>query len=464
MNLPSDFRIQTESLIGDEAKLLFQAIEPESPTSIRINKRKTRNTNKLNDKIMWCNNGYYLSERPQFTFDPLFHAGNYYVQEASSMFIGEIIDKFKKENSRVLDLCAAPGGKSTLIADCLDNKSLLVSNEVIRSRANILVENMTKWGNPNIVVANNDPAKIGKVKNFFDIILVDAPCSGEGMFRKDEMAISEWSLENVKLCKERQQRIIADIWPSLKGGGILIYSTCTYNLEENEKNVQWMCDEFGAENISIEIEEGWKITPSLIDNITAYRFFPHKTKGEGFFCAILRKPEEENAAFAHSKNKKNKKNSTPKNDLAAEYKKYLQDDNMFKFYSRNNNWYAIVEHLYDDIEILNEHLNILSEGVNLGEFKGKDFIPSQSLAMSMLINKDSFLTYELTWEQAIAYLRKEALLLPDQPKGYILLTYEGQALGFVKNIGNRANNLYPQEWRIRSGNIPDKEVNVLESL
>ncbi|WP_108822500.1 rRNA cytosine-C5-methyltransferase [Dysgonomonas sp. Marseille-P4361] len=462
MNLPSDFRIQTESLIGDEAKFLFQAIEPESPTSIRINKRKTRNTNKLNDKIMWCDNGYYLSERPQFTFDPLFHAGNYYVQEASSMFIGEIINKFKKENSRILDLCAAPGGKSTLIADSLDNKSLLVSNEVIRSRANILVENMTKWGNPNVIVANNDPAKIGKVKNFFDIILVDAPCSGEGMFRKDEMAISEWSLENVKLCKERQQRIIADIWSSLKGGGILIYSTCTYNLEENEKNVQWMCDEFGAENISIDIKEEWKITPSLIDNITAYRFFPHKTKGEGFFCAILRKPEEENATFSHSKNKKNKKNSSPKNDLATGYKKYLLNDNMFKFYSRANNWHAIAEHLYDDIEILNEHLNILSEGVNLGEFKGKDFIPSQSLAMSTLINKDSFLTYELTWEQAIAYLRKEALLLPDQPKGYILLTYEEHPLGFVKNIGNRANNLYPQEWRIRSGNIPDKEVNVLE--
>lgn len=462
MNLPSDFIIQTESLIGEEASILFQALEHDSPTSIRINKRKINEADKLKDKILWCDNGYYLSERPQFTFDPLFHAGNYYVQEASSMFIGKIIDKFKKEDSRVLDLCAAPGGKSTLIADCLDSKSMLVSNEVIRSRANILVENMTKWGYPNVVVTNNDPTKIGKVKNFFDIILVDAPCSGEGMFRKDETAINEWSTENVKLCKERQQRILADIWPSLKAGGILIYSTCTYNLEENEKNVLWMCEELGAENIPIDIKEEWKITPSLIDNITAYRFFPHKTKGEGFFCAILRKPEEENTASSHSKNKKNKKNSTPKNDLATEYKKYLQNDNVFKFYSRNNNWHAIDEHLYDDIEILNEHLNILSEGVNLGEFKGKDFIPSQSLAMSTLINKDSFLTYELTWEQAIAYLRKEALLLPDQPKGYILLIYKGQALGFVKNIGNRANNLYPQEWRIRSSNIPDKEVNVLE--
>lgn len=461
MNLPSEFIIQTESHIGDEAKLLFRALEQNSPTSIRVNKKKAKNIDKLTNKVPWCDNGYFLSERPQFTFDPLFHVGNYYVQEASSMFIGQIINKFKKDNSRALDLCAAPGGKSTLIADCLDEGSLLVSNEVVRSRANILVENMTKWGNLNIIVTNNDPAKIGKVKDFFDIILVDAPCSGEGMFRKDEVAITEWSIENVKLCKERQQRIIVDIWPSLKAGGTLIYSTCTYNIEENEKNVQWMCDEFGAENLSIAIDESWGIAPSLIDGITAYRFFPHKTKGEGFFCAILRKPEEESVVAYHHKDKKKKKTNIPKNDLPTEYKKYLLNCDELKFYQRGNNWHAISEYLYEDIELLKGHLNILSEGVCLGEFKGKDFIPSQSLAMNIQINKESFSTYELNWEAAIAYLKKEALILPNQPRGYILLTYKGQALGFVKNIGNRANNLYPQEWRIRSNNIPDKEVNVL---
>lgn len=459
MNLPIDFINRTKQLLGNDWEDFVSALNGPSPISIRLNKQKNIHISDNTLKsVPWYSNGFYLEKRPPFTFDPLFHAGCYYVQEASSMFIGHIIDKFKKENSKILDLCAAPGGKSTLITDIIDKTSLLVSNEVIRSRAHILAENMTKWGNPNVIVTNNDPAQIGKIKSFFDIILVDAPCSGEGMFRKDEAAISEWSVENVKLCKERQQRIIADIWPALKEDGILIYSTCTYNLEENEENVKWICEELGAENLSVDIEDSWNISPSMMKDISAYRFFPHKTKGEGFFCAILRKSASD--TVIQTKQKKNKDNK-PKNDLPSEYKDYLLNKDKFIFSLYNNNWIAIPQHISNEIQLLQERLTTLSASICMGEFKGKDFIPSPALALSNQLKMDSFSIYELSWHEAIAYLRKEALVLEGQPKGYILLTYDNKALGFVKNIGNRANNLYPQEWRIRSSNIPETEVHII---
>jgi len=457
MNLPGDFIIRTKPLLGEEWNNLVAALSSDSPTSIRLNKKKRKEIS--GTKVPWCETGYYLDKRPQFTFDPLFHAGCYYVQEASSMFVGQALKQYVEGDVRVLDLCAAPGGKSTLIADLLNKDSLLVSNEVIRSRANILSENMTKWGNPNVVVINNDPAHIGKLKGFFDIILVDAPCSGEGMFRKDEGAISEWSVDNVKLCKERQQRILADIWPSLKPDGLLLYSTCTYNPEENEENVQWIRDELGAEVLPVDIQEEWGISPSFAEGIPAYRFFPHKTKGEGFFFALLRKQREEGVRIDFRRKKNEKKNRV---ELPDQYKDYILDKEQFVFYPKGDFWYALREELYNDVCILNSGLNIVSEGICLGEFKGKDFIPAQSLVLSNNLNVEAFEVYDADWKTAISYLRKEALILQDMPKGYILLSYKDMPFGFVKNIGNRANNLYPQEWRIRSANIPEIEVNVVD--
>lgn len=460
MDLPIDFVTRTKHLLGDQWNSFYTALSKDSPISIRLNKKKVSDNIDLLSNVSWCDNGYYLSERPKFTFDPLFHAGCYYVQEASSMFIGQAIKQYADNNIRVLDLCAAPGGKSTLIADIVDENSLLVSNEVIRSRANILSENMTKWGKANVVVTNNDPAQIGKIKGFFDIILVDAPCSGEGMFRKDENAIKEWSVENVKLCKERQQRILADIWPALKKDGILIYSTCTYNREENEDNVVWMRDELGAKILPITIKDEWNISPSVIEGVTAYRFLPHKTKGEGFFCAILRKSSEGTTFEPHRKAKNNKDNNKKVN-LPTEYKEYLLSKDDFMFYPKGESWYAVPKHLREDVCFLSSQLNTISESICLGEFKGKDFIPDQSLALSRNLNKEAFIQYEMDWKTAIAYLRKGALVLLNLPKGYILLTYKHMPLGFVKNIGNRANNLYPQEWRIRSANIPNEVVSII---
>ncbi|WP_101690305.1 methyltransferase RsmF C-terminal domain-like protein [Dysgonomonas massiliensis] len=459
MNLPSDFIDRMRPIIGDEWSNFEQALLSDSPVSIRLNCVKAKGFDiPLTDRVPWCDNAYYLAERPQFTFDPLFHAGCYYVQEASSMFVARALSQYLEEGVRVLDLCAAPGGKSTTVADLLDDDSLLVTNEVIRSRANILAENMAKWGRSNVVVTNNDPADFGKLNHFFDAILVDAPCSGEGMFRKDAGAINEWSVDNVKICTQRQQRIVADVWNSLKPGGLLIYSTCTYNLEEDEENVQWIQETLGAEVLSVDISADWQIQGALKYDNPVYRFMPHRTRGEGFFLAVLRKDEDDIRPLKPKKDKKQNR----KLDLSKNYKSYIQNSEAYNFVAKGDSWSAYPKHLSEDMNLLTVELNVLSAGIFVGETKGKDFIPSQALALSNELNQSAFETLDIDWPTAIAYLRREPLQLPPEiSKGYVLLIYKGVALGFVKNIGNRANNLYPQEWRIRSANIPESEVRVL---
>ncbi len=234
MNLPASFIDYTRALLGNEEyEKLAAALQQEPPVSIRINKlrMKEEGLSSLTDssarfsfnKVPWASDGYYLDERLTFTFDPLFHAGCYYVQEASSMFVEQVLRQYVESPVVMLDLCAAPGGKSTHARSVLPEGSLLVANEVIRNRSQVLAENLTKWGHPDVVVTNNDPADFSALPSFFDVILTDVPCSGEGMFRKDPVAVEEWSPENVEICWQRQRRIIADIWPCLKPGGILIY-------------------------------------------------------------------------------------------------------------------------------------------------------------------------------------------------------------------------------------------------
>lgn len=458
MNLPEQFVNRTKSLLKEEWNAFLQSIEDTPPVSIRLNPSKC-NLDLVNfEKIKWCEHGYYLPERPSFTFDPLFHAGCYYPQEASSMFIEQVIKQYTNGNIRILDLCAAPGGKSTHLLSLISEDSLLVSNEVIRSRANILSENITKWGVHNAIVTNNDPATIGKLHNYFDVILVDAPCSGEGMFRKDRDAINEWSEANVKLCQERQKRILADVWTALKPNGILIYSTCTFNTEENEDNVQWICDSLGGEPLKVEISDSWDVTGALKGDLPAYRFLPHKTKGEGFFLAAIKKISE-NTPHSTEKRKK-QKNERSKNEITPKnLQSYLINDTDFHFFQHNEKWKAIPVMFKEELAYLLSDLRILMAGIEIGEQKGKDFIPSHSLALSAYLNQNAFQTLETDWQTAIKFLRKEAFILPSEiPKGYILLTYKNTPLGFIKNIGNRFNNLYPQEWRIRSSYTPELAV------
>jgi len=468
MELPASFIDYTRALLGDEEyDKLAVALQQEPPVSIRLNQLKINHS--LSDKVPWSSEGFYLEERLTFTFDPLFHAGCYYVQEASSMFVEQVLRQYITGPVKMLDLCAAPGGKSTHARSVLPEGSLLVANEVIRNRSQILAENLTKWGHPDVVVTNNDPADFSALLSFFDVILTDVPCSGEGMFRKDPVAVSEWSPENVEICWQRQRRIISDIWPSLKPGGLLIYSTCTYNTQEDEENIRWMCDEFGAEILPVDAPAAWNITGNLLagEDFPVYRFLPHRTKGEGFFLAVLRKPEGETVRIRYkstvSQGKKKAGASASKTNAGASKEQllaaraWLLSSDDYEISANGMNIVAFPKEYISGLSVLQQSLRVIQAGVTLAEVKGKDLIPNHALAMSTVQASDVFPREEISYEQAIAYLRKEAIVLPDTaPRGYVLLTYKDVPLGFVKNIGNRANNLYPQEWRIRSGYLPDE--------
>lgn len=380
------------------------------------------------------------------------------------MFLEQSIRTYVTTPVRCLDLCAAPGGKSTHLSSLLPDGSLLVSNEVIRNRSYILAENLAKWGNASTIVLNNDPAEIGEaLPEQFDLIVTDVPCSGEGMFRKDEASVGEWSVENVQLCAARQRRILHDIWPALRPGGLLIYSTCTYNTEEDEENVRHIVEELGAEALPIATDEAWHVTGPLRYGNPVYRFFPHKTKGEGFFLAVLRKEGDEEyevenerpTKSSKNKGKKDKKATLPIPQEAWDY--FREKKNITLEWDGPQLRMIPTAHKHFFDRIRDKRLRILSAGVVVGESKGKDLIPSQALALSLELNPSAFPDAELTWEEAIRYLRKEAITLPEGlPKGYLLMRYQGIPLGFVKHLGNRSNNLYPQEWRIRSGYLPDE--------
>lgn len=453
MNLPKAFIERTSMLLSSEFSEFEKALTSEAPVSIRLNRFKTEHQLSL-PQIPWSRDGFYLEKRPNFTFDPLFHAGCYYVQEASSMFLEQAITQHLESAEVVLDLCAAPGGKSTHLRTLLPNDCLLVSNEIVRNRSHILAENLIKWGHPNIVVTQNSPKELGNLTHFFDAVLIDAPCSGEGMFRKDPESINEWSEYNVAQCATRQQNIVDDIWDAIKPGGVIIYSTCTYNLEENERNVAYIVENYDAEVLSIEIDPHWNIKNELEGNHSAYRFFPHKVKGEGFFLAVIRKSENESTQTIKLKKTKQKKAAS---SFPKELEKWIVESENQNFSIENNKLITTSKLHEYQIDIISEKCNILHKGVTIGELKGRDFNPSHNLAMSLLLNREQFQIFDVDLSTALAYLKTEALQIPDEfAKGFVLLTYQNHPIGWVKNVGNRANNLYPNEWRIRSQHTPDE--------
>ncbi len=478
MNLPSEFAERTRRLMGEENfNALQAALQQEPSVSVRMNRAK-RSEVPEGRRVPWSDEGIYLDRRPTFTFDPLFHAGCYYVQEAGSMFVERALRTYVDHPVVMLDLCAAPGGKSTHARTVLPAGSLLVANEVMRNRSQILAENLIKWGYPEVIVTNNDPSDFTPLGPTFDVILTDVPCSGEGMFRKDAVAVEEWSVDNVANCEARQRRILADIWPTLKPGGLLIYSTCTYNREENEDNVLWIARTLGADILALPTDPAWGITGNLTENdFPVYRFLPHRTQGEGFFMAVLRKHSDEDAAEAeediaiYNKVKKEKRDKKGKRTGAgspasaavpAVARTWVERDGDYLWMMKGDTAVAFPAAHAALYQRLEAQLRVIHAGITVGSLKGKDFIPDHSLAMSTALQREAFATAEVTFEQAIAYLRKESITLsqPDLPRGYVLLTYQGSPLGFVKHLGNRANNLYPQEWRIRSGYLPE-EVMVL---
>lgn len=450
MALPKEFiNILGEILEADERDRLLNALQTEPQVSIRFNplipEAESLALQSLecsaDGRVPWAGNAVYLDHRPQFTLDPLIHMGCYYVQEASSMFLEQAVRKCVSGPVKALDLCAAPGGKSTLLASLLPEGSLLVSNEIQRGRAQILAENMTKWGRTGVMVTCNTPKQIGQSNLMFDLIAVDAPCSGEGMFRKDEGAVTDWSLQNVEMCSTRQRQIIEDVWPALKPGGYLIYSTCTFNRHEDEDNVQWIIEQFGAEAIKIDTNPKWNIKASLTqDNLPVYHFMQHLTRGEGFFLCLLRKPD---GAFRELPQKPFKADPS----VPAECRKWLNDG--YEYYVKGDSIYALPAPLASDMNQVNKELYSLIPGIEVAVRKGHDWVPAHALAMSDALNTEAFNKVDITRKQALEYLHCDALRLEDAPRGIVLLTYKGIPLGFAKNLGNRANNMYPQEWRIR---------------
>ncbi|MEO8768854.1 MAG: methyltransferase domain-containing protein [Ferruginibacter sp.] len=435
----------------DEKEFIQVHTSGEQITSVRINPNKIfdirRTIFNVQASVPWSSNGYYLSERPSFTSDPLFHAGAYYVQEASSMFLEEVVKQTcdLTKPLKVLDLCAAPGGKSTLLQSIISNKSLLVSNEVIKTRVNILSENITKWGASNVVVTNNDPKDFQRLPEYFDLIVIDAPCSGSGLFRKDPDAITEWSIDNVALCSQRQQRILADIIPTLKPGGILIYSTCSYSEDEDESICDWLIEQ-SLRGMKLQIKNDWHIIEAISSkhNAFGYRFYPDKVKGEGFFIAAFKKDDGEYLSAAIKlKNKPVLVNKAEKELLTP----LVKNADSLSFFKWKDEVIAVPENLLHDVFILQTYLYLKKAGVKIGSIIRNEMIPDHEFALSNLAT-DKVISIETDLETALQYLRRAEVRIETNHKGWALLKYQNLSLGWIKILPNRINNYYPKDWRI----------------
>jgi NOL1/NOP2/sun family putative RNA methylase len=432
----------------------------EQITSIRLNTGKLPGASKavltsdgfgnaVASPVPWSANGYYLSARPSFTADPLFHGGAYYVQEASSMFLEEVLKQSTDltQSIKVLDLCAAPGGKSTLIQSLLSEKSLLVSNEVIKTRIAVLTENIAKWGASNVIITHNDPKDFQRLPRYFDVVVVDAPCSGSGLFRKDPKAINEWSEQQVELCSQRQQRILADILPALKEGGILIYSTCSFSKEEDEEISDWLIKNYELSTVSYQLKSEWNIieTASPETNACGYRFYPYKLKGEGFFIAGFKKKksDDSNGPWVNAK-QRSERLTTKEIEAVTPWLKSPAD---FFFIKQQQEVIAIPIYLERNLADIQSALYIKKAGVKLGIIIRNELIPAHELALSTIFNP-GIPAIGVDKETALQYLRRQEIKLDFSIKAWALLTYRQLPLGWIKALPTRINNYYPKEWRI----------------
>lgn len=449
--LPSAFiRSLIENYNIDKEEFIKSHENGRKLTSVRMNPSKPSGRFAHETPVPWSTEGRYLSERPSFTADPLFHAGCYYVQEASSMFLEQILRHSTdlSQDLKVLDLCASPGGKSTLITSLITESSLLVSNEIIKTRVSTLVDNLTKWGPANSFVSNNDPRDFKKAGAFFDVIMVDAPCSGSGMFRKDPDAISEWSESAVQLCSERQQRILADIYPALKQQGLLVYSTCSYSKQENEFVADWLCDTFDLSSIQIPIQKEWGIDETRSDKhqCYGYRFYPHKVKGEGLFITCFRKNEE----TTEPKLKRVREQIKGKNEDIIN--KWLRSPDEYYIMNLLDEYFAVKKDHAAYLQYLQSNLYLKKSGVRLGKIMGNNLVPNHELALSLILTND-IPRIELSREESISYLKRDALKHSTGSKGWVLICYQGYALGWAKVLDNRVNNYFPKELRITNQGI-----------
>jgi len=451
--LPSEFIAQMTDILGQEECHSFtESFQQEPATSIRLNPKKAASVwpGLRSAEIPWAENGYMLSERPKFTLDPLFHAGAYYVQEASSMLVSHVMAQLRPQlgaQIKILDLCAAPGGKSTLLSNHLQEDDILFSNEVIRSRAQVLADQIQKWGNHQVIVLHEDPEKLGASDLSFDIILVDAPCSGEGMFRKDPASISEWSPAHVQHCSARQRRILYDILPALSPNGFLIYSTCTYNKSENISNLQHFASETGLQSVEIPMPESWQVTTVQEGPFVGYQCFPHRTVGEGFFFGVL---HNYGRTSAKSPAKINGKLTPLSKTERAVLQDWLPIDGLHIHPSGQVFW--IPEHMLADVQYATQHFNLVYSGLRVGKLQKQLFIPDHAMALSTLPEVQSLPSYACTRQEAIDFLAKDLHSIADGPRSWVRMCYEGHGIGWVKNLGNRINNYLPDHWKIKNKN------------
>lgn len=445
-HFPPAFEQRMRAQLGKQWQDFAAAHQQTSPVSIRINAKKTGEL-PPSSPVPWTTGGFYLDQRPSFTLDPAFHAGSYYVQEASSMFLEQAflqcIEPGRSLN--VLDLCAAPGGKSTHLLSMMNKESLLVSNEIIRSRASVLLENVQKWGYNNVVVTCNDPEDFQRLPGFFDVIVADAPCSGEGLFRKDPQAMQEWSPDNVAICARRQQRVLRDSWPCLKEGGILIYSTCTYSESENEANLKWLKDEYDVAFLPLILDEAWGVEKISSSDTMGYRLFPHRVKGEGFFLSVMRKRSGEGDTRMKNKNIF----TQPPRKIIEQLQPWIQLADEKVFIVRNDKIQFIPANKLPEIAHLSRNLHLLMAGTLMAILKHDKLVPEHPAAMSVDLDTNFFNCIDLDLPDALRFLRKETLPLQASTKGFALIRYKSHILGWVNILDNRMNNLYPSDWRIR---------------
>lgn len=451
--LPVDFvESITAELGAHEAQALCRALDTPSPTAVRLNPLKMSRWRGVEQttRVPWCSDGYYLESRPQFTLDSAFHAGAYYVQEPSSQFVGHLLSARDMQGARLLDLCAAPGGKSTLYSTLVGRDGLVVANEIDHRRAQVLADNVRKWGMGNVVVTCNDASRLAQAEQWFDVVAVDAPCSGEGMFRKDIASREEWSLNNVKLCSSRQDEILRHAWSALKAGGVLIYSTCTFNRSEDEGTLERFLAEFGDEVESmprVKCPEEWGVECGEVGAFATYRFFPHKAAGEGFFAAVACKAE---SARCKVKPLKSRRTIFSQCDKATvgELSRWVVEPEKMRFMMIGDLCYGYRAEQVEAVKMLSESLSVITSGVEMGQiFKGR-LRPEHGLAMYVDLNRGAMPIAELVESRALDYLRKRDISAEGFEQGINLVSAEGLAIGFAKCIGARVNNMYPNSLRI----------------
>ena len=443
---------------------LPEALQTEPEVSVRVNGAKGAAVSVDADRVPWCDEGFYLADRPAFTLDPALHQGLYYVQDASSMVMSLVAKKLTSDGRPVrwLDACAAPGGKSIAALSVLPAGSVLVSNEFDRRRAGALVENLERWGASNVCVTSGDAAAFSRLPGAFDVVAVDAPCSGEGMMRKEEVAVSQWSPRLIEQCAETQRNILRGVWQALRPGGFLVYSTCTFNTTEDEDNVAWLIDELGAENIDLGLSELPGVCGAVKGTASCARFIPGRVRGEGLFIAVLRRPGDAAVADAPSRGGKKKRDSaTASRSAVSAPQEWLKGEYAVVSGGEENSVRAVPAYAAPFFAAVAREMHVIAMGTEVATVKGRDVIPAFALAHANDLNVSVFPTVEADYPTALAILRGEAVALPGAPRGIVLVTYGGRPLAFAKNLGSRANNLVPTRRRILSRLTPEVPPKVL---